>query len=228
LLARYVNTYPRPVTEAIEARFKLTRLYQQTGPADQLLLWQNQLLSAATADAVVHSERVRYLAATTALAIADRQIESFKRIALVAPIKNAFLKKKDAMARAVDSLIKARDYALQQTTTEATFKIADLYAEFAKALLASERPKELSGDELEQYNLLLEEQAIPFEDKAIEYNTQNTQFVKQGIYDQWVKKSFTVLAKLIPAQYARMEKTETYVDIPLLITQSPSQQTLAR
>jgi hypothetical protein len=33
--------------------------------------------------------------------------------------------------------------------------------------MASERPKSLKGEELEQYDLLLEEQATPFEEQSI-------------------------------------------------------------
>jgi hypothetical protein len=97
----------------------------------------------------------------------------------------------------------------------ATFKIADFYAQFSKALLTSQRPQGLSGDELEQYELPLEEQVIPFEEKAIEYHALNTRFVTQGGYDQWVKKSYAVLAKLVPAKYDRVERLEDYVEIPL-------------
>ncbi len=215
LFAQYVYTYPAPVVEAIEVYFKLAQLYEKTGPAEQVKYWQQQLLSAASEDVVASSERVRYLAATTALAIANDYIQAFKSVALVAPLKETLPKKKNAMAKAVDSLTKVNNYAHQQTTTEATFKIAELYAEFGKALMTSERPPELSGDELEQYELLLEEQAIPFEEKAIEYHTLNTQFAKQGVYDQWVKNSFAVLAKLVPAKYDRAERLENFIETPL-------------
>jgi tetratricopeptide (TPR) repeat protein len=215
LYAKYVHTYPAPVAEAIEVCFKLAQLYQTTGPAEQVRYWQQQLLTAASEDVVENNERVRYLAAKSALAIADDYIEAFESVALVAPLKKTLPKKKNAMALAVASLEKVNGYALQETITEATFKIGELYAEFGKALMTSERPGELSGDELEQYELLLEEQAIPFEEKAIRYHTLNTQLVKQGVYDRWVKNSFAVLAKLVPAKYNRAERHEDVIETPL-------------
>jgi TolA-binding protein len=215
LFAQYVLTYPAPVAEAIEVCFKLAQLYKKTGPSEQVKYWQQQLLSAASENVAANNERVRYLAATTALAVANEYIQAFNSVKLVAPLKETLPKKKNAMAQAVDSLTKVNNYAHQQTTTEATFKIAQLYAEFGKALMASEPPRELSGDELEQYKLLLEEQAIPFEEKAIEYHTLNIQLVKQGIYDQWVKNSFKVLAKLVPAKYNRAERPDEFIEIPL-------------
>ena len=229
LFAQYTRTYPEPAADTVEVCFKLATLYAKTGSLEQVKYWRQQLLSAAGESSVANSvtnsitnsitnnERVRFLAATTELAMADDSIQEFDVIALTAPIKETLKKKKNAMAHAVDRLNKVRGYAQQQTITEATFKIADLYAKFGKALLASQRPKGLSGDELEQYELLLEEQAIPFEDKAIEFHTLNTQFVKQGVYDRWVKNSFEVLAKLVPAHYNRVEKHEEFIEIPLAV-----------
>ena len=75
-------------------------------------------------------------------------------------------------------------------------------------MIGSQRPKGLSPDELEQYNVLLEEQAYPFEEKAIEIHEINTRRVSKGIYDQWVKNSFAALSKLRPVRYAKNEKGE--------------------
>ena len=54
----------------------------------------------------------------------------------------------------------AADYGVADVTTAATFRLAALYQDFGKALLASQRPAKLSKKELEQYNVLLEEQAF--------------------------------------------------------------------
>ena len=64
---------------------------------------------------------------------------------------------------------------------EASFQVASIYEDFAKALLASERPRNLRGDDLEQYNILLEDQAFPFEDKAIEFHQINLGRLKRRI-----------------------------------------------
>jgi hypothetical protein len=66
----------------------------------------------------------------------------------------------------------------------------------------------LSPDELEQYNVMLEEQAYPFEEKAIEIHEINVRRANDGIYDQWVKNSFSALSKLRPVRYAKTEKGE--------------------
>ena len=74
--------------------------------------------------------------------------------------------------------------------------MADLYRDLARALLASERPTGLSAEELEQYDLLLEEQAYPFEEKAIGVHERNAGRARKGIYDQWVRDSYAALAEM--------------------------------
>ena len=59
--------------------------------------------------------------------------------------------------------------------------------------------------------MLLEEQAFPFEEKAIELHILNAQRAAAGVYDEWVRRSFARLAELSPARYARTERREAYV-----------------
>ena len=71
----------------------------------------------------------------------------------------------------------------------------------------SQRPKNLKADELEQYNVMLEEQAYPFEEKAMELHEINVRRARQGVYDDWVRKSYGALSKLRPVRYAKSEKS---------------------
>jgi hypothetical protein len=77
--------------------------------------------------------------------------------------------------------------------------------------MTSERPRDLDEEAREQYDVLLEEQAFPFEEKAIELHETNAGRTGDGIYDEWVQRSFEVLAKLKPARYAKAEISEKYV-----------------
>jgi len=59
---------------------------------------------------------------------------------------------------------------------------------------------------------LLEEQAFPFEEEAIELHEKNAQRTTDGIYDEWVRKSLTALVELLPGRYAKAEIGETFVE----------------
>ena len=70
----------------------------------------------------------------------------------------------------------------------------------------------LSKAELDQYNVLLEEQAFPFEEKAIELHELNAKRAASGVYDKWVKSSFDALRELRPVRYGKTEVSEGVVD----------------
>ena len=70
----------------------------------------------------------------------------------------------------------------------------------------------LNDLELEQYNLVLEEQAYPFEEKAIVVHEKNIELLSIGIYNKWIDSSIAKLAVLMPARYARSEQENTFVD----------------
>ena len=86
-----------------------------------------------------------------------------------------------------------------------------MYLDFAKSLTKSPPPPGLSGDALDQYRILLEDQAFPLEEKSIEIHVANVKQINGGIYDDWVKKSLLQLRKLQPARYAKDEKVDNYV-----------------
>jgi TolA-binding protein len=217
LYEQYVQNFPEPFDEAIEARFHLVELHRKNNMVDGISYWQREIIDADADAGSRRSDRSRYLAAKATLSMANRYIEKFNKIALVGPVKEALRNKKNAMKQALDLLTKVSGYAIQDTTTEATYKIADLYYQFSSGLLNSERPKELTGEALAQYELLLEEQAFPFEEKAIEYHKINTAFAQQGVYDKWVGKSFMHLANLLPAQYNKKERVDPFINIPLIV-----------
>jgi hypothetical protein len=79
--------------------------------------------------------------------------------------------------------------------------------------MASERPKGLDEEQLEEYQLLLEEQAFPFEEKAIDIHLANFRRIPTGTYDEPTRKSLQVLGEMMPFRYARAESSDPYVEI---------------
>ena len=129
------------------------------------------------------------------------------------PLKKNLVRKKKYMQASIKGYNEAAAYNISEVTTQATYRIGELYGGFSQALMASERPRNLNADELEQYDILLEEQAYPFEEKAIEVHEANAQRIADGLYDEWVRKSMLALAKLMPVRYAKEEKSEDFVAV---------------
>ena len=116
------------------------------------------------------------------------------------------------MNDALKAYIKTTEIGVSEFATAGTYRIGDIYLSLATDLMASQRPGGLSELELEQYEILLEEQALPFEDQAIDILESNAELTLENIYDKWVKKSFTALGHLLPGRYAKEEQIEPYVD----------------
>jgi hypothetical protein len=138
---------------------------------------------------------------------------SYQKTRLTIPLKTSLRKKKKLMQQSIDAYSKAMKYQVQEVTTEATFQIAEIYNDFASSLMNSQRPSGLDEEQLEEYDLLLEEQAFPFEEKAIEVHLANFKRIPNGAYDAPTKKSLQVLGELMPFRFSRAESTEVYVEI---------------
>ena len=208
----YIKEFPSPLEPALEARFKLAAMYAKKGQTADQHRWLREIMLADSQGGRQRSDRTRYLAGGAAMTLAQPAYDAYKKVALVEPLKKNLKMKKEKMEIALQAYTSAADYGVTQVTTASTFRIAEIYNDFSRALMASQRPKGLSAVELEQYNVLLEEQAFPFEEKAIEVHEVNAQRVAQGIYDLWVKNSFAELSKLRPARYAKVEKSEVTID----------------
>ncbi len=212
--AEYAKNHPRPFPQYMEALNKLVRLSTQTNNTQDADRWRKAILTAdKRTPADSKTERTRFIASTSALELARAQYQRFTAVRLVAPLKPNLARKKQLMQEAVNLYSQASAYRVSATATEATHAIGDIYRGFSKALLDSERPKQLDAVELEQYNILLEDQAFPFEEKAIEFYEANLNYVKDGVFDDWVKQSQTRLAELFPARFGRELKLEGYINV---------------
>ncbi|HXS27964.1 MAG TPA: tetratricopeptide repeat protein [Steroidobacteraceae bacterium] len=211
LLVEFVKTYPEPIADAIEARERLATAAQKAGDERRALDWDRQIVQADAHAGAARTARTRYLAAHAALALAAPERDAFRRIRLVAPLKRSLIAKRKALERALADYKATLAYQVADVTTASTYEMAELYRTLAKDLLASERPKRLSKDELDQYEALLEDQANPFEEQAIALHEANTARARDGLYDEWVKKSYAALAELDPGRYGKTELTQDVV-----------------
>src|SRR5882757_4048635 len=212
MLEAFVKHFPQPLNPAMEARNKLSAIAAKSGDLSGRDYWFKEIIAADRSAGAARTDRSRALAARATLTLAAPAREEFVRIKLVVPLKKSLAEKRKAMETALKAYTQAADYQVSEVTTAATFESAELYRQLGKDLMSSERPKNLSKDELEQYNVLLEEQAFPFEEKAIKLHEVNTARTKDGTYDEWVQKSFAALAQLNPGRYGKVELGEPLVE----------------
>jgi tetratricopeptide (TPR) repeat protein len=211
MLEKFVAAYPTPVADAEEARQKLADYAARAGDTARRDRWYREIIAADAQAGAQRTERTHYLAAKAQLTLAAPARDAFRAVRLTVPLKKSLVEKRRALEAAMDGYKAAADYQVAEVTTAATYEMAELYRTLAHDLLNSERPPKLKGDALEEYNSLLEEQVFPFEEQAIKAHELNAARAKDGLYDEWVPKSFAALAELKPARYGKTELTEDVV-----------------
>ncbi len=216
---KLVDYFPEPIEEAIEIRQKMADIYQQRGNRSNYLAQLEKIIETDATGGASRTDRTRFLAAHASLVLAEPKWQAFASVALVKPFKQNLAKKKERMSIAIDTFARLVDYQVGDVTAAATFYLAEIYFEFSVSLIKSERPTDLNDEELEQYELFIEEQAYPFEDKAISVHEKNMDLLDIGIYNEWIDKSLAKLAVLSPARYAKTEEESGVI----ILIQPPKQ-----
>jgi TolA-binding protein len=214
VLDNIVARYPNPLSESIEARARLLEIARQNGNNQEVVARLQELVQVDATAGSQRSDRTRYLAATASLELAEPVRKRFEVVKLTQPLAESLKLKKDLMEDVIDAYTTASDYGVAEVTTAATFRLGEVYEQFSSDLMESDRPIDLAADALEQYEILLEEQAFPFEEKAIDLYVANADRAADGIYDEWVRQSFERLAGLMPARYAKKERSEDVITAP--------------
>jgi len=210
---KYSTKYKKPFPQYMESMNKLTELYTRTSNKKKISYWYKTIIKADRKTIGKYkTDRTRYITSSASLNLAKNEHKKFTKQQLVLPLKLSLRKKKYVMQRAVKFYGQASKFGIAETATESTHAIANIYKSFSKDLLTSQRPKNLNGDELEQYIILLEDKAFPFEDKAIEFYEANMSHIKDGVYNKWVKQSHEQLKALFPARYKRTAKLDRYIN----------------
>jgi outer membrane protein assembly factor BamD (BamD/ComL family) len=207
----YVGNFPQPLDRAQDGRRRIADIAKDGGDHSAYLLWLGELVAADTAVGRDSTDKSKRMAAQASLEIGLAGAESARQLRLTLPIAKSLPARKAATEAAIAALIRAAGYGYIDPSTAATYELGVVYRDLSRALMDSERPN-LKGDELEQYNLLLEEQANPFDEKAIQTHEANLQRLKQGLWNDYIRKSAMALAELSPAKYGKRELREDSYD----------------
>jgi len=209
---RYVAVFPKPLELALESRYKIATIHKSRKDTSTYFAELRQIQDLDARAGRERTDRTRFLGATAALGLTEPLYDELVAIKLVKPFQKNLLKKKAAMKTAIDGFGKLISYEVGDVTAAATYYLAEIYYHFSRALTESERPDNLNAMELEQYELAIEEQAFPFEEKAIATHEKNVELLTVGVPSLWIEKSIGKLATLVPARYAKPEQRTGYVD----------------
>lgn len=208
---RFIYAHPNPAALAFKAKLALAAIYQSSGQLDKRDYWYHDIVKSSQKAELKDDTKVQFAAAEASFHLAERKYESFQTVQLVTPIQKNMTLKRTRMQEAMSAYETTAAYGYAEFVTAATHRIGDIYYQLGDALLNSERPQELNADELEQYELMLEEQAYPFEEKAIEILETNVARIDDGLFDQWVSDSIEMLGGLLPVQYQKPEQGDEVI-----------------
>jgi len=203
--SRYVEQFPKPIEANIETRYKIAEMYKVRSDDAR---YQHELQEIVRIDAAAGSERTgrtRTLAARSALAISERVYERFATVKLTQPFDRSLKLKQQSMNTAIQAFNGLVGYEVGDVTAAATYYIAEIYANYSRSLVESERPADLKPAAQQKYADQLEEEAFPFEEKAIQFHEKNLELIAGGTYNTWTERSLARLAALKPGRYAKSE-----------------------
>lgn len=210
---RYVENFQEPFPQYLEALNKLTTMNDAMGETRLGDLWAGKIRKAdLQASANAKTDRTNHIAAVAKIRLAREKKAGFDQLKIRQPLKVHLKKKKDAMDWARKLYTAAYEYRSPEVMSESLFSIAEMYYGFSQDVLSSTRPAGLNEEEMEQYEIGLEDLAFPVEEKAIEIYESNLAHINQGLFNGWTKKSFNRLKKIFPVRYARKVKVDEYVD----------------
>lgn len=209
---RYVNEYPRPLDIAMETRSRLADIYKSQSDYEKYHEELNVLVDTDRNAGTDRTDRSRFLAARAALVLAELSYGQFARVELVQPFEESLAEKQRRMDVAMEAFEDLINYEVAEVTAGATFYIAEIYFDFSAALLESERPTGLTATEKMNYEMVIEEEAFPFEERAIEVHEENFELLAGGIFNPWVQKSLEKLSVLMPGRYAKNETSGGFLN----------------
>ena len=208
---RYVNEFPKPVETALETRLKIAEMYKSSHDDSLYNQELKKIVSIEAAAGPERSGRTRTIASHSALVLAEQTFADFTAAKLQQPFEASLQEKQKRMNSTIDAMNHLVDYQIASVTAAATYYMAETYFDFSHSLVESERPADLKPADLEEYEMALDEQAFPFEEKAITVHEKNIEMLRAGVFNEWTEKSLSRLGTLMPGRYAKPETSSAFL-----------------
>ncbi|MFU8815526.1 MAG: tetratricopeptide repeat protein [Pseudomonadales bacterium] len=208
---RYVVDFPEPIETAVETRSKIAGMHKDMHDQQAYQQELERIVQIDASAGPARSDRTRFLAAQAALVLTEPLYQRFVEVRLTQPFERSLQQKQQRMQQAMDAFGLLVDYEVGEVTAAATYYMAEIFHGFSTALMQSERPAGLDAAQREEYELVIEEEAFPFEENAIDVHEKNLELLAAGVYNRWIEKSLDRLADLMPGRYAKHESSSGFL-----------------
>jgi outer membrane protein assembly factor BamD (BamD/ComL family) len=150
-------------------------------------------------------ERGRYFGARAHFMLAERVLAEFEQIKIEGDVKQLsqrLKRKADLLKRASAALLETAKLGVAEWTTASLYQVGSIYESFARALVSSPLPPNLTAEQGEQYRTQIDEFVVPIEEKSIEaYESGWNKALELGIFNAWTAKMREALGRLNTEMY---------------------------
>jgi hypothetical protein len=111
------------------------------------------------------------------------------------------------LKKAAETFLGTAEMGVAEWTTASLYQVGFAYESFAKALLGSQPPSNLSAEEKELYKQSIEEFVIPIEERGLEaYESGWQKAIELGIFNTWTAKMREALGRLNAELYPPLKE----------------------
>jgi len=225
---RYIKKYRKAKADSIvDIHLRKAKLYQKEGKRNARRDASRQLSMALKAYKKLPEEgkadkKVRAAAAQARFLLAEYIYQDFEKVEVKFPqrvLKKTLVKKAELLEKSGKVYFDVLDFKSHSVSAGALFRIGESYYLFAKSLFDLPIPEELNEDEQIIYRAELDDQAAPLQEKAIEALKRALQLAHENhVYNEWSRKSATLLAKLSPELFPVVEDAAVNTEHPVPAT----------
>lgn len=194
---KYLANKPLRVEDEADAAYRLGRVQLSAGNKDEGISALNKLTK-------MKGRIDDLLFAKASLLVMKENQLAYLDLKLTQPFEETFQKKTESLNNLLKDYSEIAKYKMPEILPDLFFQMGFILENFRDSMIKSERPQELTKDELDEYNFILEEKAYPYDEQAVRaYEKCIDVSRKNEIYDEWAAKCYGRLADLRPALYKR-------------------------
>ncbi|MGH1487061.1 MAG: tetratricopeptide repeat protein [Cellvibrionaceae bacterium] len=206
----YVDRYQQPFDNYLEAVYHIAVNYEKLDDQKQQNVWLTKLINVDSGAGSERTDRSRWLAAWANTKYGDYYSSLFAEAQLTQPIVKSIPNKNKWLQSASSRYQAAADYGILEFVSMSSYKIGILYRQFASDLRSAPKPNGLSASDQQVYAEIIEEQARPFDQLAIDLHQANIDRAWAGKFNDWISKSFAEMQVLRPARFNKKELIVSY------------------
>lgn len=200
---RFVRLFDRRAVSSVEALYRKGQNLEKINQQSQAK--QAYRASVEMYKRVGQSDKATHYASKSAMLLIEPTFKEYMGIKLVMPqrvLERNIQRKFELLRELKKEYIKIVKYNDPEVGVEALYQLGLCYQDFSGALFAAPLPSNLTPEEIQIYQVELQNQALPIEEQAIEsFESAIKKSYELNVYTQTSKNAYMQLSQFKPQQY---------------------------